>query len=215
MALLGRSERFHGWKAGVLLFLTITLTACGSTALADATSSPAPSASATPTITDTPAATAVPTTTTSPTAAPSATASPSPGILSCSNYSPKALTFCETPAEEAEGQVPVEMTTVPVGLFISENVSLTSAPAKLASITEAQAESIALQHVGDVLPDSQVDEAVLADWHTAEGQPTNGNIFWVVNVAPPGGFTFDGRECTWCIATIDAQTGDYTGLLIA
>lgn len=156
----------------------------------------------------------------------SALPSPTASTPICNPSAPAPTeNFCLTSAEQADGQTLVHMSTIPDSFFLEQNVSLTIAPSDTPSISEQTAESTAMQATAN--QDPQLNEAVLAEWHDAEGEPTTGQLTWIVNVTPSGGAVVPegGGPATgtgptpvpsrkaFLVVYINATTGQVTGIV--
>ncbi len=91
-----------------------------------------------------------------------------------------------TPAEAALGQQPVSVPTIPDSYILSMGDSLTIGPSDHATISQAEAESIALNYTrsDSSFRSAKANSAVLAEVHDSQGTQATGPLEWIVDVTP-------------------------------
>lgn len=121
---------------------------------------------------------------------------------------PVQTAFCETQAEESAGQTPVHLSGIPDAVLINAGITLTVAPSDSPSISEQDALNIAAAHNGT---DHSPTQAVFGELHDVFGQPTNGQLVWVVNVSPSVPVNTANGTIQHAFVVIDAINGNIIG----
>lgn len=103
---------------------------------------------------------------------------PLPGSL------PAPTKMCRTSAEISDGQTIVHMRTIPDAALMINGINLTTDPHLKSAITQQQAVAAANAYYGVKDPNLVSDEAVFGEEHNVYGEPTSGQLVWIVNISP-------------------------------
>ncbi len=117
---------------------------------------------------------------------------------------PQHAQFCITPAEEALGEVPLHMASLPDAAFLHVGISLTTLPGHVAHVTRLQAIETVNRMAGISPRNARHEDAILADAHSPIGEPAVGTPVWIVNLAS----VKDANAPGWTdFVEVDAGTG--------
>lgn len=119
------------------------------------------------------------------------------------------VSTCITQAEENLGETPLSGSTLTEQEIADAGFQFTSPPSTTASISVAQADSVAME--GDTLPSPAVRSTVLAELHDLNGDPAQGELVYLVDVTPPSGTLYQSEPVSFAFIVVDATTGTVVG----
>ena len=121
---------------------------------------------------------------------------------------------CVTTTEQANGQLPAHMSTIPDSALVSTGLRLTVGPQMAPTFSKTQCE--ATIEANGVVP-SNIHEGLLALWQTTLDDSTPPSLVWVFNVTPvaPLPLAPDGHPYPYALSVVNATTGQVVGGFLA